>query len=473
MTVRASVACIGLCFGCANPNPSTLNQKCFADENCDDGQVCVKADDEDAGFCRNEDDVLDSGDLESSTTLSVMTTGTTAPTTTAGPTSSPPTTNMTLPLTGGTTDMTTGEMTTMGEDSSGSTTGEQSCAGVPRPDVVEYGDASTYVTDANPQGIALGDLDNDGELDIAVTSYADGTIQTFLGDGFGNFTPDDTSFAGTNPGNVVLGAVADATADAIVYQSLGQAVLRLQGNGDGSFGNAQTSGRTFGAIALADVDNDDVLDLLGTDTVLTVALGNAVGESFGDYLTYPSGLSAGPGHVAAGDFDGNGSADVVMGHGFELVVMLGNGAGTFVAQPVRAVGGYVVGVAVGDFNADGEDDVVAITAGGGTDAQRIFIGNGDGTLANLEEIVGSQTTPMQVTTGDMDADGDDDIFVTHVGGSTGITVANGDGSFAPQELVNCDGNPRGIAVGLIDDDCVLDIVSVSSSAENVCVWLSE
>ena len=466
MTVRVSLACVGLCVACANPNPSTLNQKCFDDEHCNPPEVCVKADGESAGFCRDEDEVPGPSSSGAGTTVSPTSTSSTGPTVDPTLTTAMTSTGMTSPLT-------SSEEGSTSEDPSTGSTGEPGCDGVPTPDLVSYAAASTLATAANPQGVAVGDLDGDGELDIAVTSIADDTIQTFLGDGFGNFALADTGMAGTSPAEVVLGAIADATVDAVVEQSSGGQVRRLQGNGDGSFGNAQTGGQTSGAIALVDVDGDDILDLLGADAGLTVALGSAVGESFGAVVEYPTGLSTTSAEIAIGDFDGNGLADAVVGGGsFELVLLLGNGAGSFNAQAVRNVAGVVFDVAVGDFDGDAQDDVVAITAGGGTDAVRVFFGNGDGTLAAKPEILATQTSPMRVAAGDMDADGDDDIFVTHIGGALGITTSNGDGSFAGEQVLNCDNNPRGLEVGYINDDCVLDIVSVSSTSEVVCLWLS-
>mgnify|MGYP001397183515 CR=1 FL=1 len=473
----ASALALGVVTGiaCADPNPSTLNQKCFADENCDDGQLCDKASGDDAGFCRSADDVVDG----STGTMVSMTEGIG----TSGPSSG---TDSTMPpdptLSTGATDPATtsgvGDATDSGESDAGTETGttggELGCDGVPVPDVVSYAAVNTIAVGNNPQGAALGDLDGDGALDLAVSSRDDGTLRTFLGDGVGNLAPAETAPAGAFPGRVALGAIADATVDAVVEQDVAGTVNRMQGAGNGDFGNSQTVGDTLAAIELVDVDGDGVLDLLGANVGLTVSLGTPVAETFGAPIAFPTGLSGNGGEIATGDLDGNGTLDVVVAGGFNFAVMLGNGAGNFAAQAPRAVAGLASDVAIGDFDGNGDGDVVVVTYGGGTDAVRVFLGNGDGTFAPAPIVLGTQTSPFLVEVGDFDFDGDDDIFVGHASGGLGITVSNGDGSFAPQAVIDCDGNGnlRGLALGDLNGDCTLDVVSASSSGNVACVWLS-
>jgi len=458
---------------CADPHPSTLNQKCFADENCDAGQQCEKQAGADAGFCREEDTAFDStssGAAGGDTMIG--TSGGVGPTPgSTGATSEPTAAETTTEVPG--TDTTSDDDTGGGSDSVGSdsTGGEQSCDGVPSPDRVSFGEPNTLPVDANSQGLALGDLDGDGTLDFAVTSLGTDTVRTFLGDGLGNFAPAETSLAGPTPSEIALGAIADATVDAVIVQS-DNTVRRAQGTGDGGFINAQAVGSTDTAIALVDINGDDVLDLLGNDGELTVALGTPVGETFGTTIGYPSGV-VGSGELTVADFDGNGAADVAIAGSIRFAVMLGNGAGTFVAEPPFILPGQVADIASGDFDADDQADVVVVTQGGGTDAARVYWGGGDGTLS-ADEVLGTQTGPQYVRVADLDADGDDDIAVMHTGGALGISLSNGDGTFAPQQSFPCgdNNNMRGLVLGDLNGDCALDAASVSATGDVVCVWLS-
>src|SRR5207245_241145 len=84
--------------------------------------------------------------------------------------------------------------------------------------------------------------------------------------------------------------------------------------------------------------------------------------------------------LAAGDFNGDGKRDLAIANYYSsnVVIMLGNGDGTFqpAANSLGALG--PVSVALGDFNGDGKLDLVV-----GNDTTRnmaIYLGNGDGTF---------------------------------------------------------------------------------------------
>ena len=59
-------------------------------------------------------------------------------------------------------------------------------------------------------------------------------------------------------------------------------------------------------------------------------------------------------------------------------ILLGNGDGTLQAFTAYSVGTFPYGLAVGDFNADGNLDVAVSNFSGGTVS--VLLGNGDGTF---------------------------------------------------------------------------------------------
>src|SRR5262249_45441628 len=123
-----------------------------------------------------------------------------------------------------------------------------------------------------------------------------------------------------------------------------------------------TAGKDPGHVAVADFNGDGYLDLAvgnvnGND--VTVLRGNGHGR-FRYAGTYP--VDAAPSFVAVGDFNGDGNVDLVVAKGFSVSgatvsVLLGNGDGTFQAVTNYAVGSDPRAVAVGDFNADGNQDL--------------------------------------------------------------------------------------------------------------------
>jgi hypothetical protein len=140
--------------------------------------------------------------------------------------------------------------------------------------------------------------------------------------------------------------------------------------------------------------------------------------------------------IAAGDFTGNGRADLVIGGGDgpnNLEVLLSNGDGTFtIASDLKHSGLYTVpgvpsGLVVGDFNHDGRLDFAA--AQYDTGQVSVFMGNGNGTFQyNATYNVGDVASRRSIAAVDMNKDGNLDLVV---GGyhSVSVLLGNGDGTF--------------------------------------------
>src|SRR5437899_1638078 len=85
--------------------------------------------------------------------------------------------------------------------------------------------------------------------------------------------------------------------------------------------------------------------------------------SFSPVTFYPVGTAGF--HLVAGDFNGDGRADLVVaneGSG-TVSVLLSNSDGTFQAALNSTTGASPNAIAVGDFNADGKLDVVTTQSG--------------------------------------------------------------------------------------------------------------
>src|SRR5207247_11289966 len=99
---------------------------------------------------------------------------------------------------------------------------------------------------------------------------------------------------------------------------------------------------------------------------------------------FPAG--SGPGAILGGDFDGDGRLDLAITNYVGLtvlsavVVLRGNGNGTFQAPVAYTTGNGPVRVVAADLDADGVLDLV--TADLGANAVSVLLGNGNATFQN-------------------------------------------------------------------------------------------
>ncbi|MFH1219936.1 MAG: FG-GAP-like repeat-containing protein [Candidatus Eisenbacteria bacterium] len=218
--------------------------------------------------------------------------------------------------------------------------------------------------------LTLGDLDRDGHLDALVaheTGEGPGYISVLLGDGMGTFRAIDP-LKGDSGGIPALG---DLNGDGILDVAVGghsgtnQVTVR-RGNGDGTFGapHALTAGATFPIrVALRDLNSDGRLDLIAPCShskykgLVSVWLGQGDG-SFGDRRDFETGPS--PVVPVLADLRRSGRVDLVtinQGQSNTFSILYGNGDGTFGGHKDYELAAYPCGPGVADFSGDGYVDL--------------------------------------------------------------------------------------------------------------------
>jgi VCBS repeat protein/IPT/TIG domain-containing protein len=335
---------------------------------------------------------------------------------------------------------------------------------------VALGQSTVFVspTFSSPERQAVGDFNGDGKLDLAIADPSG--VQVLLGNGDGTFQPPVLyPEPGTGVGSPIVGDFnGDGKPDVAGFTTNAanqQVVFIMLGNGDGTFQppiesplDQSISGAS--ELAAGDFNGDGKLDLVvgyNSVTAISVLLGNGDGtfQPFADYQTGPE-----PGAVAVGDFNGDGKLDVATANfgsfsGTTVSILLGNGDGTF--QPhveYSTTDKGPLSLVAADFNGDGNLDLAVVCSCGhstptcgrpGTVA--ILLGNGDGSF-KAPVIYDVDEFPFTITTADFAGDGKLDLAVTDFDSAKiSFLLGNGDGTFQPHFEVPLVNSFAGLAGG--------------------------
>jgi len=274
----------------------------------------------------------------------------------------------------------------------------------------------------SPSAIAYGDFNKDGNEDLAFGANWNGPpfrLDVDLGDGNGKFRFGSGvgRFHQLYPLGIAVGDFnRDGNLDLITNPSKDDAEVGVfLGNGDGTFQHlVDYSVRNFYVVS-ADFNGDGVLDLaLLWDHGVYVMLGNGDGTFQKPRTVIRSNIQIGdcsPGFVLT-DINADGRSDLVYcerdQNNGKIWVALGNGDGTFkkpVSLTVHAYQG-AFSFGVGDFNSDGKTDLIAnyFTSGNYNHSETdLFLGNGDGTF-QLKKIIDLPGQPYNAELGIVPAD---------------------------------------------------------------------
>lgn len=265
----------------------------------------------------------------------------------------------------------------------------------------------------NPFSIAVGDLNNDGNLDLALTLRDDDNAEILLGDGTGGFTNSGVASVGDSPSRIVLNDFnADGHLDLATSNWNSDNLSIRLGDGTGGFSGATdlTVGDTPYGLASSDLNGDGFPDLAVANTEddnVSILLGDGIGG-----FTNAGNISVSnrPYTVAIGDLNGDGVLDLAVPNLFSAIISirLGDGAGGFSNASNVNTGNQPTDLAIGDFNLDGTLDlaisnlqesfasirlgeVISITGANQVDVGSSITLTGNGTPAAVDPWVSSNT----------------------------------------------------------------------------------
>ncbi|MCF3933165.1 FG-GAP-like repeat-containing protein [Acuticoccus sp. M5D2P5] len=148
-------------------------------------------------------------------------------------------------------------------------------------------------------------------------------------------------------------------------------------------------------------------------------------------------------------------------------IAVGSGdAGWYTAQNLTGIDGPR-GVAVVDFDGDGDEDILASAYSDGT---IVWFENEEGRFAGADTLASGFAAPIDLEAADFDGDGDIDIVgASYSGDSITVFTNDGNGNLTENQIGTIDG-PRDIALADFDGDGDLDIVAAGYNDDTVVVY---
>src|SRR5205809_789546 len=299
--------------------------------------------------------------------------------------------------------------------------------------------AQFFPVGINPVWVVVGGFNGNRVQDLAVPNINANNISVLLGNGDGTFPAGRTFAVGSLPTSVTVGDFnGDGKLDlaAANWNSGDVAVLPGNGHGPSQPERAFPAGTDPISAAVGDFNRDGLPDLAvanyGNNNI-SVLLGNGDG-TFRPAVYFPAGTL--PSFVAVGQFNADGILDLAVTNAWsnDVSVLLGNGDGTFQAPRSFAVGSSPLSAAVADINGDGRLDLAVANYGnpsvGDLGNVVVLLGNGDGTFQPaLPFTVG--TNPESVVVGDFNRDGKLDLAVANFHSNSVSVLINTSGAPAP------------------------------------------
>lgn len=220
-----------------------------------------------------------------------------------------------------------------------------------------------------PRAVEVADVDGDGWLDMALAvGTADPTSdRAVLLKGTGTGTPFVLSFDGLVSPSALDVAVGDYDDDGdldLVFSSgQGQAMRAYQADGAGNFAGpfafGFVAGSSLGAFELEDLDGDGLLDVVVASSGGSAVVGVQVlfGTGFGGFAEPVRYTTPSSGSLELHDLDLDGVLDIVILSGAYAGVLRGSPDGSFAALESFFVGADSARFAVGDVDGDGAPDL--------------------------------------------------------------------------------------------------------------------
>ena len=337
-----------------------------------------------------------------------------------------------------------------------------------------------------PSCSVAGDLDGDGDLDLA-TGTSNG-VRVHVQRSPGQFVLDPQVLGSGRCQAIVAGDVdGDFDLDILSLSATVAVIQVFKQVGAGEFleGEPIALAGLSDSLVASDINGDRDLDLVvvsaDADTV-TILLGRQGEFSLEEAVVVPLPR---PRAVAVADLDGDARRDLVVATASDLRVLYQERNGEFVdSGATLSFPGVEVyqSVAIADLDRDGDADIVAANRSGSRRGSvNVFLQERPREFGGFQEIEVLGFNPSAVDVADLDGDGDQDLVVIDVppfpDGSSGSVLVFSQGPLGkfhpPQGEPTEVGSPRSVALADLEGDGDVDIVCACAFPDSVAVFLQD
>jgi hypothetical protein len=305
-----------------------------------------------------------------------------------------------------------------------------------------------YASGNGPQSIAAGDFNEDGDMDAVVANYLDASLSVYMGNGDGTFENQILISAGSSITEIEVADInSDNNLDLIWCQNSSAVIAVALGNGNGTFQSiivnsiANWTDSYRQQFVLADISDDGEIDVVVNDYEgdrIVVMTGNGNGSfNTGQILN----TADKPLDVEVGDFNSDGNPDIACGFGYTenfVSIFMNNGSGSLTNGTNFTVGNpFYFYIEVGKFDNDNFDDLLV----SGLTTVHFLSGNNNGTF-DASTSYGMGGYASEIIAEDFDENGELDILISNEsGGTLGFRSGTGSGTFNSLVISSAKGEP--------------------------------